>query len=266
MAERTVQQRARLERRLHQLPSLRRAMCQRRISYEKARLIARYADKASVDVWIDCATRMTCIGLRRSLEGAKEAQMCARRMLGMPMPLRVLELAEVALRAARREAGRWIPPGECLRMIAEHFCAVWEPILEGKSTVQKEVLERDRGLCQVPGCSRIAAPTTSSSARRGAGTSRKTGSASARRTTCSACTTAGSASPARRPTSSAGSSAFAPAGRRSWSSFPRPTATWRRGGTETTGPRRLRRRGRPRWASRRRQRARGHSGGRKATR
>src|SRR2546428_904564 len=123
----------------------------------KARLIARYADKASVDVWIDCATRMTCIGLRRSLEGAKEAQMCARRMLGMPMPLRVLELAEVALRAARREAGRWIPPGECLRMIAEHFCAVWEPILEGKSTVQKEVLERDRGLCQVPGCSRIAA-------------------------------------------------------------------------------------------------------------
>lgn len=124
MAERTVQQRARLERRLHQLPSLRRAMCQRRISYEKARLIARYADKASVDVWIDCATRMTCIGLRRSLEGAKEAQMCARRMLGMPMPLRVLELAEVALRAARREAGRWIPPGECLRMIAEHFCAV----------------------------------------------------------------------------------------------------------------------------------------------
>src|SRR5207302_993744 len=33
MAERTVQQRARLERRLHQLPSLRRAMCQRRISY-----------------------------------------------------------------------------------------------------------------------------------------------------------------------------------------------------------------------------------------
>src|SRR5438105_3543800 len=157
MAERTVQQRARLERRLHQLPSLRRAMCQRRISYEKARLIARYADKASVDVWIDCATRMTCIGLRRSLEGAKEAQMCARRMLGMPMPLRVLELAEVAFRAARREAGRWIPPDECLRMIAEHFCAVWEPILEWKSTVQKKVLERDRGLCQVPGCSRIAA-------------------------------------------------------------------------------------------------------------
>jgi len=157
MAERTVQQRARLERRLHQLPSLRRAMCQRRISYEKARLIARYADKASVDVWIDCATRMTCIGLRRSLEGAKEAQMCARRMLGMPMPLRVLELAEVAFRAARREAGRWIPPDECLRMIAEHFCAVWEPILEEKSTVQKKVLQRDRGLCQVPGCSRIAA-------------------------------------------------------------------------------------------------------------
>src|SRR5437016_2531326 len=160
MAERTVQQRARFERRLHQLPSLGRAMRQRRISYEKARLIARYArcyaDKASIDVWIDCATRMTCIGLRRALEGAKEAQMCARRMLAIPMPLRILELAEVAFRAARRVAGCWISYGERLRMIADHFCAVWEPVLQGQNTVQKRVLERDRGLCQVWGCSRIA--------------------------------------------------------------------------------------------------------------
>src|SRR5207245_5137379 len=100
--------------------------------------------------------RMTCIGLRRALEGAKEAQTCARRMLAMPMPLRILELAEVAFRAARRVAGCWIPYGERLRMIANHFCAVSEPVLPGQSTGQKRVLERDSGLCQVPGCRRIS--------------------------------------------------------------------------------------------------------------
>jgi hypothetical protein len=159
MGERTVQQRARLERRLHRLPSLARALRQRRISYEKARLIARYIrypDEASIDVWIDCATRMTCISLRRALEAKKEAQMCARRMLKMPMPVRVLELAEVAFRAAEREAGHWIPYGQRMQMIAEHFRTTWEPVLKDRNTRQKKILERDCGLCQVPGCSRIA--------------------------------------------------------------------------------------------------------------
>src|SRR5437764_1305544 len=41
MSERAVQQRASLERRLYDLPSLRQDMCERRVSYEKARTIAR---------------------------------------------------------------------------------------------------------------------------------------------------------------------------------------------------------------------------------
>src|SRR4051794_19110613 len=44
MAERAVAQRIALERRLYDLPVLREAIRERRISYEKARLIARYAD------------------------------------------------------------------------------------------------------------------------------------------------------------------------------------------------------------------------------
>ncbi len=41
--------------------------------------------------------------------------------------------------------------------IAEHFIEVWKPMLEERNTVQKQVLARDRGLCQVPWCSRAAA-------------------------------------------------------------------------------------------------------------
>src|SRR6266850_164872 len=94
MGARAVEQRASLERRLYELPSLRQAMVERRLSYEKARLIARYADERSVESWIE-------------------------------------------------RAG--------------HFIEVWKPMLEERNTVQKQVLARDRGLCQVPWCSRAAA-------------------------------------------------------------------------------------------------------------
>src|SRR5919197_4229375 len=52
MSERAVQQRASLERRLYALPSLRRAMSEGRVSYEKARILARYAQAGSLDSWI----------------------------------------------------------------------------------------------------------------------------------------------------------------------------------------------------------------------
>ena len=81
------------------MPSLRRALCQRRLSYEKARLIARHADDAAVDGWIERATRMSCIGLRRALEGEEDAQMCARGTFSLPMSLRIRGLLAMALRA-----------------------------------------------------------------------------------------------------------------------------------------------------------------------
>jgi len=77
-ALRAVEQCAALERRLYELPSLRQAMVERRLSYEKARLIARYADERSVESWIERAERMPCIDLRRQLQGDEEAQMSAR--------------------------------------------------------------------------------------------------------------------------------------------------------------------------------------------
>jgi 5-methylcytosine-specific restriction endonuclease McrA len=38
----------------------------------------------------------------------------------------------------------------------EHFIEVWEPALRARGTLQKQVLERDGGLCTVPWCSRAA--------------------------------------------------------------------------------------------------------------
>ncbi|HET9684621.1 MAG TPA: hypothetical protein VFP15_10985, partial [Gemmatimonadaceae bacterium] len=157
MAERAIAQRIALERRLYELPALREAMREGRLAYEKARLIARHADEDSVGEWIARAEPMTCIEVRRALEAGEDAQMCARGELDVHMPRRLLALVAVAFRLGRRAAGRHLSSGECLRVIAQHFIDVWKPALVERSTVQKEVLARDRGLCRVPGCSRAAA-------------------------------------------------------------------------------------------------------------
>ena len=156
MSERAVQQRASLERRLYDLPSLRQAMCERRVSYEKARIIARYADAGSLDTWIERAGRMSCVALRAALQGEEEAQMCARGNVEIVVPRHIRGLLAMAFHAVRNAAGQWISPGECLVRIAEHFLEVWKAALEEPNTARKRVLERDLGLCQVWGCTRAA--------------------------------------------------------------------------------------------------------------
>jgi len=97
-----------------------------RVSYEKARLIARHASDATVDSLIDRAGRMTCIELRRELEAKEEVQMCAKRVLDLVAPRRSSRFSLWHFgRRARPRA--WLPPGECLRIIAAHFIEVWKP-------------------------------------------------------------------------------------------------------------------------------------------
>jgi hypothetical protein len=156
MAVRSVEQRAALERDLYELPRLREAMRAGRISYEKARLIARHADDESVEAWIERAANVPCIDLRRECEEREQAQLCARGRFEVWAPRRIHGLVEFAFGAARKAAGRWIPAGECLARIAGHFLEVWKPVVEGRGTVSKRILERDHGLCRVPGCSLAA--------------------------------------------------------------------------------------------------------------
>ena len=156
MAVRSVEQRAALERKLYDLPSLRKATRERRVSYEQARLIARYADADSVDAWIERAETMTCIDLRRELQQIEKTQLCARGQFQVWAPRRVAGLVAFAFGAARKAAGRRLSDGECLERIASHFLDVWKPVVEGRVTPSSKVLERDDWLCRVPGCSLAA--------------------------------------------------------------------------------------------------------------
>lgn len=155
MAPRTVEQRVWLERRFYDLPGLREAMRSGRLSYEQARLVAEVADAGSVEDWVRRAEGMTCIDLRRTIEGREERQMCAREELSIRVPRRVAELMDAAFRAARRKAGRELSPAECLVEIARHFTETWKGVVSERSTPQRRVRRRDEH-CQVPGCSRAA--------------------------------------------------------------------------------------------------------------
>ncbi len=156
MAERTVAQRASLARRLYELPALRQAMRDGRISYEKARLVAGCATGETIEDWISRAERMPCIALAREIDAASEAQMCAREEMDVRVPVRVGALLHAAFRAARTASGRPLSRSECIEAIARHFVDTWKPLVVTRNTVQKRVLARDRGFCQVPGCSRAA--------------------------------------------------------------------------------------------------------------
>jgi len=156
MAERTVEQRIALERRLLVLPALRRAMRGGRVSYEKARVIAWQADDTTIEGLIEVAQGMTCIELRRLFEAKEERQMCARGDFNFRAPRGIASLLSVAFAAAREQAGKWLTPSECFQRIAEHFIETWEPLVRVRKTRQRRILARDGGFCRVPICSRAA--------------------------------------------------------------------------------------------------------------
>src|SRR3954463_5068514 len=89
MGVRAVAGRAALERKLYEVPQLRQAMREKRVSYEKARLIARHADETSIDAWIERAEHIPCIALRRELQHAEDTRMCASGEFEIWAPRRV---------------------------------------------------------------------------------------------------------------------------------------------------------------------------------
>jgi len=156
MAERTVAQRIALERSLYRIPLLRRALREKWISYEKARVIARHAEGEEVQGWIEKAETMTCVALRRAMQAKDESQMCARGTFSVWMTVSAAEVVRAAFRAARAAAKRWLAAGECLVALAEHFLETWRAQLKQANTLQRRIRDRDKHFCQVPGCSRAA--------------------------------------------------------------------------------------------------------------
>jgi hypothetical protein len=159
MAPRTVGQRVALERSLLRIPLLRQALKETRITYEKARVIARhFQDGHALELrpLIAMAETLTCVELRERLEVEAEEQMCARGLFTVTMPPHVIDLLKDTFRAVRAEAKRWISIGQCLLRTAAHFADVWRVHLKEIKTARGRILARDLHRCQVPGCSRPA--------------------------------------------------------------------------------------------------------------
>src|SRR5919109_3177983 len=154
MHPKTVRQRAALEEDLLRLPALREAMRGGVVSYEKARLIARFAPE-SAEGWISRAQRISCADLRRELQREDDGKMCARGRFRVFLPRHTHLLLEEACRAVRKAGGRSFSPGECFGKMCARFMEILRQP-QGRMTRQKKVRERDGGLCRVPGCSRAA--------------------------------------------------------------------------------------------------------------
>jgi len=153
---RAVEQRAALARRCYSVPEVREAMKEGRLPYEKARLVARAADEHSQAEWIRRAEGATVIALRREVEAREETQMCERGELDLRVPRGVRILVDAVVRAVRERGSGFERPGEWLGIGAAHFIDVWERVVPRRRTLSRKVIERDRGLCTAPGCSRPA--------------------------------------------------------------------------------------------------------------
>ena len=114
LSQRAVEQRIWLERKLYELPELRSAMREGRVSYEKARIVAGAASGNTLARWIARAEQATCVELRREAQAAEKTQMCERGEFRARVPGRMVGLLGDLIGAARAAAGRWMPAGECL--------------------------------------------------------------------------------------------------------------------------------------------------------
>ncbi|WP_235969692.1 HNH endonuclease signature motif containing protein [Anaeromyxobacter diazotrophicus] len=153
LASRAVEQRARTEERRWLSPALQDAHRQG-LPFEKLRLLSRLPEP-EIARWIPRAQALTCVALRRELEGEAERQMRARRSLAVPLPLRIAALLAAAVQVVRERAGAQLGLGACLATIARHFIATWRGSVKRSRSRSRKVRDRD-GWCQVPGCSHRA--------------------------------------------------------------------------------------------------------------
>ncbi|HET7754419.1 MAG TPA: HNH endonuclease signature motif containing protein [Anaeromyxobacteraceae bacterium] len=151
---RAIEQRERLERRIWDSPALLDARRQK-LSYEKLRVLARLPER-DIASWVPRAHALTCIELRRQIEGERERQMRAKRRLSISIPLRVAGLVASAIRIARRRLGGLERAGKCFAVMACHFLLTWCDSVDPPRTRSQKARERDGGFCQVPGCSHPA--------------------------------------------------------------------------------------------------------------
>ncbi len=155
LSARSVEQRAALEERRWRSPELREAKRQG-LPFEKLRLLARLPD-GELGSWTPRAHALTCVELRRALEGEAERQLRAHRTIRVPLPLRIAALLAAAVHTLRQHLGTPLSTGTCLALLAQHFVDTWRRAVKFARTLSRKARDRDGGECQVPGCSHRAA-------------------------------------------------------------------------------------------------------------
>ena len=151
---RAVEQRERLEKRLWESPALREAKRQG-VSREKLRLLALLREKEIASLTA-AARAITCVELKRRVQGERERQMRAARVIVVSLPRRVAVLLAAALTLVQERFGRLLSNGKCLAIVSAHFFRVWSHVRKRPRTVSQRVRERDEDMCMVPGCSHAA--------------------------------------------------------------------------------------------------------------
>ncbi len=155
LSARSVEQRAAVEERRWRSPALTEAKRQG-LPFEKLRLLARLPEE-ELGSWTPRAHALTCVALRRALEGEAERQLRARRVIRVSLPLRIAALLASVVQALRERLGTPLAAGTCLALLAQHFVETWQGVVKPARTRSRKVRDRDRGECQVPGCSHRAA-------------------------------------------------------------------------------------------------------------
>jgi len=157
MSPRLFRQRVWLERRMFAHPTLREALESGTLTYSKALLVARDATPETVADLIARAAATTWQQTAREADEREDKRNRARGVRRLWGPTDVMLTVKAAIRCASRRAkgeGREISEGDALVEIAEHFLETWPAHrLRKVPKSRQEVLKRNHGTCQVPGCS-----------------------------------------------------------------------------------------------------------------
>jgi hypothetical protein len=98
--------------------------------------------------WVADGTWKMCAPARAPRPGLRKRR--------VTVPESIAALLWTAIGAARARVGGPLGKGTALAVVAAHFIRTWDAALPRRRTRSQQVLERDGGRCQVPGCSRQA--------------------------------------------------------------------------------------------------------------
>jgi len=159
-SDKTVRERASLERRMCALAELRRAYETLLLTYTKALLVAREAHRGNVAELVERAAATTWQQTEREVSLREERRNRALGLRCLWAPKVVGSTLARAIRGAQAwsaSRGSRIGPGEAVALIADHFVEVAPSDRSRRGTpLRRRVLMRARGICAVPGCSLVA--------------------------------------------------------------------------------------------------------------